>query len=104
MDAKLNAIIESMHDEMIDTLQKWIRVPSVKGEAAPGAPFGKEVRSMLDMALADCEQMGFRRRTLTAISPMPIWARAAMKTRWPSWRIWTWCPRATAGSIPPTAR
>ncbi len=60
MDAKLNAIIESMHDEMIDTLQKWIRVPSVKGEAAPGAPFGKEVRSMLDMALADCEQMGFK--------------------------------------------
>lgn len=60
MDAKLNAIIESMHDEMIDTLQKWIRVPSVKGEAAPGAPFGKEVRSMLDMALADCEQIGFK--------------------------------------------
>jgi len=60
MDVKLNAIIESMHDEMIDTLQKWIRVPSVKGEAAPGAPFGKEVRSMLDMALADCEQMGFK--------------------------------------------
>ena len=60
MDAKLNAIIESMHDEMLDTLQKWIRVPSVKGEAAPGAPFGKEVRSMLDMALADCEQMGFK--------------------------------------------
>ncbi len=60
MDAKLNAIIESMHDEMIDTLQKWIRVPSVKGKAAPGAPFGKEVRSMLDMALADCEQMGFK--------------------------------------------
>lgn len=60
MDAKLNAIIESMHDEMIDTLQKWIRVPSVKGEAAPGAPFGKEVRSMLDMALADCEQMGYK--------------------------------------------
>lgn len=60
MDAKLNAIIESMHDEMIDTLQKWIRVPSVKSEAAPGAPFGKEVRSMLDMALADCEQMGFK--------------------------------------------
>ena len=60
MDAKLNAIIESMHDEMIDTLQKWIRVPSVKGEAAPGAPFGKEVRSMLDMALADGEQMGFK--------------------------------------------
>ena len=60
MDAKLNAIIESMHDEMIDTLQKWIRVPSAKGEAAPGAPFGKEMRSMLDMALADCEQMGFK--------------------------------------------
>ena len=60
MDAKLNAMIESMHDKMIDTLQKWIRVPSVKGEAAPGAPFGREVRSMLDMALADCEQMGFK--------------------------------------------
>ena len=60
MDAKLNAIIESMHDEMVETLKKWIRIPSVKGEAAPGAPFGKEVRSMLDTALADCDRMGFK--------------------------------------------
>lgn len=59
MDAKLNAIIDSMHDEMVETLQKWIRIPSVKGEAQPNAPFGSTVRQMLDVALADCQRMGF---------------------------------------------
>lgn len=55
----LNTIIESLREEMTETLARWIRVPSVKDEPAPGAPFGVEVRKSLDMVLADAEKMGF---------------------------------------------
>lgn len=59
---KLSEIIESLREEMTETLARWIRVPSVKGEPAEGAPFGVEVRRALDMALSDAEKMGFRVR------------------------------------------
>ncbi len=58
----LNQIIDQLKDEAIETLQKWIRIPSVKGEAAPGAPFGKEVDQMLHTALEDCARLGFETR------------------------------------------
>ncbi len=54
-----NQLILSLKDDILKTLARWISVPSVKGEAAPGAPFGIEVRRALDMALADAEAMGF---------------------------------------------
>ncbi len=60
LDPKLNAITDSLQDEMLDTLQKWLRIPSVKADAQPGAPFGTNVRRMLDVALSDCERMGFK--------------------------------------------
>lgn len=60
MDVKMNAIIETLHDEMIETLKKWVKIPSLKAEATLGAPFGAEVRKMLDMAMADCERLGFK--------------------------------------------
>ena len=59
---KLDAIIESMRDDMVQTLQKWIRIPSVKAEAQPGAPFGAEIRRALDAAAEDCERLGFDTR------------------------------------------
>lgn len=55
----MNQIIDAFKQEMLDTLSRWINVPSVKGEEAPGAPFGVEVRRALDVALADAEAMGF---------------------------------------------
>ena len=62
MNDQLNTLIETMKDEAIETLQKWIRIPSVKGPAAPGAPFGKEVGQMLEIALADCRRLGLETR------------------------------------------
>ncbi len=59
MNQKINALIDSYRDEFVSTLQKWIQIPSVKDEPAPGAPFGKDVRRMLDLALKTCEEMGF---------------------------------------------
>lgn len=50
--------IDSAFPEMIDTLQKWISVPSLKSAPAPNAPFGKEIRRMLDIAMDDCTRLG----------------------------------------------
>ena len=48
MYEKLDTIIESLSAEMIETLKKWVQIPSLKAEGKPGAPFGDEVRKMLD--------------------------------------------------------
>lgn len=56
---QLSTILEQLKPAMTETLRQWIRTPSVKGEAEPGAPFGRDVRHMLDKALADCEALGF---------------------------------------------
>ena len=58
----LNQIIESLREPMTETLARWIKIPSVKSEPAPGAPFGVEVRRALDMALEDAAKMGFEVR------------------------------------------
>lgn len=52
-------LIDSYADEYATALTRWVRVPSVKGEPEDGAPFGRQVRRMLDMAMVDCETMGF---------------------------------------------
>ena len=62
MDKKVYELIDAYRDEFVADLRRWIQVPSVKGEAAPGAPFGTEVRRMLDLAMADGERMGFPAR------------------------------------------
>lgn len=51
--------VDSYTDEMIAALSKLISYPSVQGEAAPGAPFGKPVRDCLDCALGLCRDFGF---------------------------------------------
>ncbi|MBQ6950338.1 MAG: dipeptidase PepV [Clostridia bacterium] len=59
MMKKIDELLLSYQQEMVETLQKWVRIPSVKGEAIPGAPFGAENRKALECAMADCEKMGF---------------------------------------------
>ena len=60
----IDTLLLSYREEMMERLQKWIRIPSVKGEPAPGAPFGVQNRRALETALADCESMGFRTRNV----------------------------------------
>ncbi len=62
--AKLDQIVESLREPLIKTLQKWVRINSVKGEPVPGGPFGQAVRSMLDLALEDCRELGFEVRDI----------------------------------------
>lgn len=52
-------LLESLREPMVKTLQSWIRVPSLKEDARPNAPFGPVLRKMLDKALASCAELGF---------------------------------------------
>lgn len=59
MDRKVYDLIDTYRDEFTAMLQGWIRTPSVKGTAEPGAPFGRDVRKMLDRAMADAKSLNF---------------------------------------------
>ena len=59
MDRKVYELIDSYREEYTETLRRWIRTPSVKGKAAENAPFGTDIRKMLDTAMADARGMGF---------------------------------------------
>lgn len=59
MDRKISELIDSYREDFTARLARWVQVPSVKDEAEDGAPFGREVRRMLDMAMVDAETMGF---------------------------------------------
>lgn len=56
----LNERVLAMEEELLACLQKNLRIPSVQGEAAEGAPYGIEVRRSLDHVLAAAEKLGFR--------------------------------------------
>ena len=62
MEKKVYELIDSYREEYIRTLRNWIRTPSVKGRAENGAPFGTDVRKMLDLAIRDAREMGFEVR------------------------------------------
>ncbi|NLD82766.1 MAG: M20 family metallopeptidase, partial [Clostridiales bacterium] len=61
---RIDEILTSYREEMMKTVQKWVRIPSVKGEPAPDAPFGVEARRALDTAIADCEAFGLKTRII----------------------------------------
>ena len=57
---KLDAIVETYREDILETMKRWIAIPSVQApRAAENAPFGKETRRMLDTAMADASSMGF---------------------------------------------
>lgn len=55
----IEEFLQAKRDEIIETVARWVRVPSVKGEPCANAPFGKDVRRALDTAIADIERLGF---------------------------------------------
>ena len=61
---KIDELVLSMKDDLIRDIQRWVAIPSVQGEPAEGAPFGKEVRRMLDLALSDAKKYGFEVRDI----------------------------------------
>ncbi|MCL2810966.1 MAG: dipeptidase PepV [Clostridia bacterium] len=62
---KLDQTIESMQNDLIETLKGWLSIPSLKAPAsATNAPFGPEIRRMVDLALADARRLGFDPRDI----------------------------------------
>ena len=62
---KLDAIVDSYKDEIIRDIRSWVAVPSVMAApAGNNAPFGAEVRRMLDLALKTAQDYGFATRNL----------------------------------------
>jgi len=62
MYEKLDAALEALRSDVIDTLSKWIKIPSEKQAACENAPFGQPIRDMLDTALADAARLGLKTR------------------------------------------
>lgn len=56
----LNAKVLELKDDMIASIQQNMRIESVRGESAPGAPYGEGPKSALDDVLALGEKLGFR--------------------------------------------
>lgn len=59
MHTKIKDYIYSHREEMLETLSRLIAIPSVKGEAQDGAPFGNEPKRALDEMCGICEDMGY---------------------------------------------
>ena len=70
-----------------------------KGEAAPGAPFGTEVRRMLDTAMADIRALGFPGKDYDGYACDAEMGQGGTDHRRAGlcWATWTWCPPGTAG-------
>ena len=62
MEQRVYELIDSYREDYVETLQRWIRIPSVKSDAEEGAPFGREARKMLDQAILDARRLGFEAR------------------------------------------
>ena len=48
MNPKVDAWLDAHQGAIVEAVQNIIAIPSVKGEPAPGAPFGTEVKAALD--------------------------------------------------------
>ncbi len=59
MYEKVFAYLDAHAEAYAQQLSRWVEVPSVKDTPTPGAPFGAEVRRMLDMAIRDAEAFGY---------------------------------------------
>ena len=79
MNEKVSRLIDSYRDEYVRMLQEWVRIPSVKGEPEEGAPFGREVRNMLDRAMKDASEMGFAVRDVDGYACDITWGDQAEK-------------------------
>lgn len=57
---KLDQIVASYRGELLAKLKTWVAIPSVQApKCGDNAPFGPEVRRMLDLFLRDAGAMGF---------------------------------------------
>lgn len=59
MIEKINAYFEKEKENLLSDLEKLIKIPSVRGEASEGKPFGEEPKKALDKMLEIASDYGF---------------------------------------------
>lgn len=57
---ELNQLVLERKSQLLSCLQESLRIPSVREDAAEGAPYGVPVRACLDHALSAAKALGFR--------------------------------------------
>ncbi|MEO7718265.1 MAG: dipeptidase PepV [Capsulimonas sp.] len=73
IDEQLSAWIDAHTEEIVETTRALLRIPSVKGEPAEGAPFGVETRKALDFALGYAESQGLTIKHLEGYAGHAEW-------------------------------
>ncbi|EOD00915.1 dipeptidase PepV [Caldisalinibacter kiritimatiensis] len=57
---KLESLVESYKNEIVESVKKIVRIKSVEGQSRPGMPFGEGVNEALEYALKLSEKLGFK--------------------------------------------
>ena len=70
---ELKEYVARLQEPLVYALKELISYPSVRGEAAPGRPFGNEVGQALESALAIAEGLGFRTANLDGYAGYADW-------------------------------
>ncbi len=73
MDGIIRKYLEDHLDEMTVMLQEMTRIPSLTSEPAEGAPYGLELRRMLDYALDACAKAGLKTRDIDGYAGDATW-------------------------------
>ena len=79
-------------DEMIKAISELVAVPSVRGTAEEGKPFGKKPYEALMLALKKAESFGFKTATSVRLT------LTAASRSWLFWRILMLCRPVRAGT------
>ena len=73
IDQQVSEWIEAHRQEIVETTQALLQIPSVEGKAAPGAPFGAETRQALDYSLSVTERYGLATKNLDGYAAHAEW-------------------------------
>lgn len=73
LDAKITAFLEANRDNIFADIDRLLRIESVTGEPAPGAPFGTAVRDAINEALALCAAHGLVTRNIDGMIGEAVW-------------------------------
>ena len=60
----LNNKVDDLKDLLIEDILDIVKIPSVKGKAINGFPFGENVAKALNKALEISEKLGFKTKNL----------------------------------------
>jgi len=72
-DQQVSEWIEAHRQEIVETTQALLRIPSVEGAPAPGAPFGAETRQALDYALRVTARYGLTSKNVDGYAAHAEW-------------------------------